>query len=196
MQFVWMWSGQHPSLSVAPCLLRLGQSWFYSAGPLPLLLHRPLANPPCLVSDRSWWWACRRSSPRSWAVSWCAWFGDQFGLLHSPRGSWPLCQRAEAVAAPRCHSAPRWAAPALPPCLLLSFFLLPFCPPPFFPLPRHSLLPLSSFSLPLGPAQSLQVQRRGPEWRLWSEGFPPSLSGPSEKSGGEVGCCEVTSTTL
>lgn len=40
------------------------------------------------------------------------------------------------------------------------------------------------------------MQRRGPEWRLWSEGFPPSLSGPSEKSGGEVGCCEVTSITL
>lgn len=40
------------------------------------------------------------------------------------------------------------------------------------------------------------MQRRGPEWRLWSEGFPPSLSGPSEKSGGEVGCCEVTSIIL
>lgn len=40
------------------------------------------------------------------------------------------------------------------------------------------------------------MQRRGPEWSLWSEGFPPSLSGPSEKSRGEVGRCEVPSITL
>lgn len=183
MQFVWMWSGQHPSLSNDLWLPRLEPSWFCSAaGPLLLLRHPPSPVPPCLASDRSWWWACTRSPPSSWGVSWCVWPADRSGVVHSPQGSSSLCRRSEAVAAPRFHSAPRWAAPALPPCLLLSFSLLPFSPPPF-PLHAHSPPHLSSFSLPL-PVQSLQVRRRGPEWSLCLEGFPPSLSGPSEKSGG------------
>lgn len=39
------------------------------------------------------------------------------------------------------------------------------------------------------------MQGQSPEGSLQLEGFPPSLSGPSEKSGGGVGRCGAPSIT-